>query len=56
MGNTSDHNSLLSRLKGKEKVTCTKCGRGSYNAKGPYDFYCDKCGDHIHIVPNVTVE
>ena len=45
----------------KEEQICTECGKGIYKAKNcapekAHDFYCDNCGSHIHIVPNVIVE
>ena len=44
-----------------EKVTCNECGKDIFKTKDcapekAHDFYCDHCGSHIHLIPNVIVE
>lgn len=60
MANTIKHD-LSKALKRGDGVVCLKCGKGIYkpfntSSEKAHSFTCDKCGDHVHFTPNITVE
>ena len=58
---SSENKSLGEHLINGDKVVCIKCHEGIYvpafpEAKIKHDFYCNKCGDKVHLDANVIVE
>ena len=52
---------LIEKLITGESVICTKCKKGTYQSlvkdtKNSHDFICNKCNDHIHLVPNIVID
>lgn len=57
----SENKNITDKLLNGETVFCVKCHKGKYISKAKdisksHDFYCDNCGDNIHLIPNITVE
>jgi ribosomal protein S27AE len=57
------NNSLLLNIMSKEvdNIICEKCGKGVIVPEHPdskvnHSFYCNNCGIHIYLEPNVIVE
>lgn len=52
---------LSKELRSGKAVKCLECHQGVYKPVGTtaqkaHCFKCDKCGDHVHFTPSITVE